>query len=156
MIYTCIDSFAETPMHLLARSLTHTHSRPHSSRQLICSQVSSLGCAHAELQMHPCFAGRGHHLRAYCLSKQRWPPLQINSEFQTFKHIECLAPGELMRAHRPLEATVAIHPTLVLTNALPYDMDIVVWQVQPVPSSPASVQPASKSCCRLTLSEHNR
>ena len=34
-----------------------------------------------------------------------------------------------MRAHRPLEATVAIFPTLVLTNALPYDMDIVVWQV---------------------------
>ena len=55
--------------------------------------------------------------------------LQVNSEFQTFKHIECLAPGELMRAHRPLEATVAIFPTLVLTNALPYDMDIVVWQV---------------------------
>ena len=57
--------------------------------------------------------------------------LQINSEFQTFKHIECLAPGELMRAHRALEATVAIHPTLVLTNALPYDMDVVVWQVNP-------------------------
>ena len=56
--------------------------------------------------------------------------LQVNSEFQTFKHIECLAPGELMRAHRPLEATVAIYPTLVLTNALPYDMDIVVWQVR--------------------------
>lgn len=55
--------------------------------------------------------------------------LQVNSEFQTFKHIECLAPGELMRAHRALEATVAIYPTLVLTNALPYDMDIVVWQV---------------------------
>lgn len=66
-------------------------------------------------------------------------PLQINSEFQTFKHIECLAPGELMRAHRPLEATVAIHPTLVLTNALPYDMDIVVWQVQPRPSIHACI-----------------
>lgn len=34
-----------------------------------------------------------------------------------------------MRASRPLEVTVAVYPTLVLTNALPYDMDIVVWQV---------------------------
>ena len=40
-----------------------------------------------------------------------------------------LAPGELMRAVKPLEATLAIHPTLVLTNALPYQMDIIVWQV---------------------------
>ena len=37
-----------------------------------------------------------------------------------------------MRAHKALEATVAIYPTLVLTNALPYDMDIVVWQVGPL------------------------
>lgn len=35
-----------------------------------------------------------------------------------------------MRATRPLEVTVAVYPTLVLTNALPYDMDIVVWQVR--------------------------
>ena len=55
--------------------------------------------------------------------------LQVNSEFQAFKHIESLGRGELMRASRPLEVTVAVYPTLVLTNALPYDMDIVVWQV---------------------------
>ena len=54
---------------------------------------------------------------------------QVNSEFQAFKHIESLGRGELMRASRPLEVTVAVYPTLVLTNALPYDMDIVVWQV---------------------------
>lgn len=62
-----------------------------------------------------------------------WFAWQVNSEFQTFKHILCLAPGELMRAHSALEATVAIYPTLVLTNALPYDMDIVVWQVTAQP-----------------------
>ena len=39
-----------------------------------------------------------------------------------------------MRASRPLEVTVAVYPTLVLTNALPYDMDIVVWQVRCLPS----------------------
>lgn len=38
-----------------------------------------------------------------------------------------------MRATRPLEVTVAVYPTLVLTNALPYDMDIVVWQVRSRP-----------------------
>ncbi|KAL0018632.1 hypothetical protein WJX77_009530 [Trebouxia sp. C0004] len=58
-------------------------------------------------------------------------PSQVNSEFQAFKHIESLGRGELMRATRPLEVTVAVYPTLVLTNALPYDMDIVVWQVNP-------------------------
>ncbi len=56
--------------------------------------------------------------------------IQVNSEFQAFKHIESLGRGELMRATRPLEVTVAVYPTLVLTNALPYDMDIVVWQVK--------------------------
>ena len=54
---------------------------------------------------------------------------QVNSEFQAFKHIEMLAPGEFMRASESLEATLAIHPTLVLTNALPYVMEVIVWQV---------------------------
>ena len=56
--------------------------------------------------------------------------LQVNSEFQAFKHIENLAPGELMRATQPLEAVLAIHPTLVITNALPYVMDVIIWQVR--------------------------
>ena len=55
--------------------------------------------------------------------------MQVNSEFQAFKHIESVGKGELMKATRPLEVTLAVYPTLVLTNALPYDMDIVVWQV---------------------------
>ena len=55
--------------------------------------------------------------------------LQVNSEFQAFKHIEMLAPGEFTRATESLEATLAVHPTLVLTNALPYVMDVIVWQV---------------------------
>lgn len=54
---------------------------------------------------------------------------QVNSEFQAFKHIEVLSPGELQRANEPLEATLAIHPTLILTNALPYYMEVIVWQV---------------------------
>ena len=56
---------------------------------------------------------------------------QVNSEFQAFKHIEVLGPGELQRASEPLEATLAIHPTLILTNALPYYMEVIVWQVSP-------------------------
>lgn len=49
-----------------------------------------------------------------------------------------------MRASRPLEVTVAVYPTLVLTNALPYDMDIVVWQVMLRPCL----------CCTAMLPEH--
>ncbi|KAK9815754.1 hypothetical protein WJX72_009012 [[Myrmecia] bisecta] len=58
-------------------------------------------------------------------------PAQVNSEFQAYKHIEILAPGELMRAVTPLEATLALHPTLVLTNALPYSMKCIIWQASP-------------------------
>ena len=57
---------------------------------------------------------------------------QVNSEFQAFKHIEVLSPGELQRASEPLEATLAILPTLILTNALPYYMEVIVWQVLPL------------------------
>lgn len=53
----------------------------------------------------------------------------MNSEFQAFKHVEILGPGEHMRAQHPLEATLAIHPTVVLTNALPYPMHLILWQV---------------------------
>ena len=60
---------------------------------------------------------------------------QVNSEFQAFKHIEVLGPGELQRASEPLEATLAIHPTLILTNALPYYMEVIVWQVSPPASA---------------------
>jgi hypothetical protein len=55
--------------------------------------------------------------------------MQVNSEFQAFKHVEILGPGEHMRAQQPLEATLAIHPTVVLTNALPYPMHLILWQV---------------------------
>ena len=43
--------------------------------------------------------------------------------------MEILGPGEHMRAQQPLEATLAIHPTVVLTNALPYPMHLILWQV---------------------------
>lgn len=51
-----------------------------------------------------------------------------------------------MRASRPLEVTVAVYPTLVLTNALPYDMDIVVWQVM--------LCPCTCLCCTAMLPVH--
>lgn len=60
--------------------------------------------------------------------------MQVNSEFQAFKHIEMIAPGEFTKATESLEATLAVHPTLVLTNALPYVIDVIVWQVSPRPS----------------------
>ena len=36
-----------------------------------------------------------------------------------------------MRASTPLEATLHIQPTLLLRNALPYTMDVVIWQARP-------------------------
>ena len=70
---------------------------------------------------------RAEHLRHWVV--------QVNSEFQAFKHIEVLASGELMRASTPLEATLSIQPTLLLRNALPYTMDVVIWQVCPSPGA---------------------
>ncbi len=55
--------------------------------------------------------------------------MQVNSEFQAFKHIQSIAPGELARATKPLEATLALQPTLILTNSLPCSLDVIVWQV---------------------------
>ncbi len=54
--------------------------------------------------------------------------MQVNSEFHAFKHFEALGPGELQRAVAPLEAALALHPTLLLTNALPAAMDVIIWQ----------------------------
>ena len=69
---------------------------------------------------------------------------QVNSEFQAFKHIEVLPSGELARASQPLEATLGIHPTLLLRNALPYTMDVVIWQVHPL----ARAAPWRHACAR--------
>lgn len=55
--------------------------------------------------------------------------VQVNSEFQAFKHIQIIAPGEMARATKPLEATLALQPTLILTNSLPCSLDVVIWQV---------------------------
>lgn len=53
------------------------------------------------------------------------------SEFQAFKHMESPSEGDLQKATSPLEATVSVHPPVVLHNALPYTMRISVWQVRP-------------------------
>jgi hypothetical protein len=76
--------------------------------------------------------------------------VQVNSEFQAFKHVEILGPGEHMRAQQPLEATLAIHPTVVLTNSLPYPMHLILWQVSgqqlpPVTSHQASAAASAAS-----------
>ena len=71
----------------------------------------------------------------------------MNSEFQAFKHIEVLPSGELMRASQPLEATLGIHPTLLLRNALPYSMDVIIWQAR-APFCEAWAQASGlRRCC---------
>ena len=47
--------------------------------------------------------------------------------------MECLAPGAIQRASSPLEVTLSVQPTLVLQNALPYDMRVLLWQHLPPP-----------------------
>ena len=54
----------------------------------------------------------------------------MSSEFQAYKHVEIIGPGEYARAGTPLEATLSFHPTVVLTNALPHSMDVIIWQVR--------------------------
>lgn len=56
-------------------------------------------------------------------------PSRVLSEFQTFKHMEVVAPGTLQRVSMPLEVTISIQPTMIFTNALPYDMNVLLWQV---------------------------
>jgi hypothetical protein len=82
--------------------------------------------------------------------KQRSWHAQVNSEFQAFKHVEILGPGEHMRAQQPLEATLAIHPTVVLTNALPYPMHLILWQVCSV-CCMLCCCPGTAVCCGATL-----
>ena len=67
---------------------------------------------------------------------------QLVSEFQAFKHMECLAPGVLQRAADPLEVQLSIQPTMVLQNALPYEMRVLIWQVR-------SARCARVPCCAL-------
>ena len=54
--------------------------------------------------------------------------MQVNSEFQAFKHIDIRSRGEMARAMKSLEATLALQPTLILTNSLPCSLDVIVWQ----------------------------
>lgn len=62
----------------------------------------------------------------------RAPVPQLISEFQAFKHMECIAPGTIQKASSPLEVTLSVQPTLVLQNALPYEMRVLLWQHLPV------------------------
>ena len=57
--------------------------------------------------------------------------VQVNSEFQAFKHIDIRSRGEMARAMKSLEATLALQPTLILTNSLPCSLDVIVWQAGP-------------------------
>lgn len=49
--------------------------------------------------------------------------------------MECLAPGTIQKAGSPLEVTLSIQPTLVVQNALPYEMRVLLWQHLPAPVS---------------------
>ena len=68
---------------------------------------------------------------------------QVNSEFQAFKHIHTIAPGEMARATKSLEATLALQPTLILTNSLPCALDVIIWQVWRSLSCPAHLYRSS-------------
>ena len=56
-------------------------------------------------------------------------PSRVLSEFQTFKHLQVIAPGILQRSSKPLEVTISIQPTMTFTNSLPYDIRVLLWQV---------------------------
>lgn len=58
-------------------------------------------------------------------------PSKVLSEFQAFKHMECVASGTILRAASPLEVTLSIQPTVVISNSLPYEMRVLLWQVAP-------------------------
>ena len=66
------------------------------------------------------------------LHLERWDAceMQVNSEFQAFKHIDIRSRGEMARAMKSLEATLALQPTLILTNSLPCSLDVIVWQAR--------------------------
>ena len=53
--------------------------------------------------------------------------------------MECLVPGTVQRAGSPLEVTLSVQPTLVLQNALPYEMRVLLWQH--LPSATAAAEP---------------
>ena len=69
---------------------------------------------------------------------------RIVSEFQAFKHMECVAPGTIQRASTPIEITISIQPTMVISNALPYEMRVLLWQVAPPVTTPSSSGPDFK------------
>lgn len=56
-------------------------------------------------------------------------PSKVLSEFQTFKHMEVIGPGTLQRATQPLEVTISIQPTMIFNNAMPYGMNVLLWQI---------------------------
>ncbi|KAL6785838.1 hypothetical protein ACKKBG_A00370 [Auxenochlorella protothecoides x Auxenochlorella symbiontica] len=62
-------------------------------------------------------------------------PARLVSEFQAFKHMECTAPGMIQRASSPLEITLCVKPPLLLRNALPYEMRVLLWQVNSQPGA---------------------
>lgn len=45
--------------------------------------------------------------------------------------MECLAPGTIQKASSPLEVTLSVQPTLVVQNALPFEMRVLLWQHLP-------------------------
>jgi hypothetical protein len=49
---------------------------------------------------------------------------RMDWNFGTQHKVEVPAPGEFAKAQRALEATIKIAPTAVLTNTLPYSMEV--------------------------------
>ena len=92
----------------------------------LCSNNEGLyqGSSHLRLQMNVVYRLLPNRM---VLRRSCW--LQVNSEFQAFKHIDIRSRGEMARAVKSLEATLALQPTLILTNSLPCSLDVIVWQV---------------------------
>lgn len=49
---------------------------------------------------------------------------RMDWNFGTYHNVEVPSAGEFARASRPLEASIKITPTVVLTNSLPYFMEV--------------------------------
>lgn len=57
-------------------------------------------------------------------------PSGIQSDFQAFKHMECIS-GTIQHAADPIEVYLSIQATIMISNALPYEMRVLLWQVSP-------------------------
>lgn len=83
---------------------------------------------------------------------------QLLTDLSYASYLQVLGPGELCRAIQAIEAAIKITPTVVLTNALPYDVDGMLLSVsargarsKPSGQSPVSMRQAKQLDNTLSL-----